>query len=47
MGCAVSENAFEDRVTEYYDRVRPETPGATVNDWVTALMQATSTALPA
>ncbi len=47
MGCAVSENAFQDRVTESYERVRPETPGLTVNDRVTALMQATSTEVPA
>ena len=47
MGCAVAENAFLERVSGYYERVRPETPGVTANDWVTALMQATSTVTPA
>ena len=47
IGCAVSEHAFQERVTAYYERVRPETPAVTENDWVTALVQATSTAVPA
>ncbi len=47
MGCTVSETAFQERVTEYYEKERPETPGVAASDWVTALMQATTTTPPA
>jgi lipoate-protein ligase A len=47
VGCAVVENALFERVSEYYRRVGPETPGVTPQDWVTALLQATATTPPA
>lgn len=47
MGCGVGENALRERVSTYYDQNRPETPGVTADDWVTAVLQATSTAVPA
>jgi len=47
VGCQVGENALHERVSTYYDQVRPETPGVTAEDWVTAVLQATSTAVPA
>lgn len=47
VGCAVVENALLDRVSRYYETTRPETPGVTASDWVTAVLQATSTATPA
>ena len=47
VGCAVAEDTFLQRVTAYYEEVRPETPGVTAKDWVTALLQATSTTVPA
>ncbi len=47
VGCAVEENALHERVAAFYERVRPETPGVTEHDWVTAILQATSTTVPA
>ncbi len=47
MGCAVAENALLGRVSGYYEQVRPQTPGVTAGDWVTAVLQATSTTVPA
>ena len=47
VGCAVEENALHERVAAFYEQVRPETPGVTEHDWVTAILQATSTTVPA
>jgi len=47
MGCPLEEGAILGRISEYYDRIRPETPGVGAGDWVTAILQATSTAVPA
>jgi lipoate-protein ligase A len=47
IGCPVMEDALRARVLGFYDRGRPETPGVTADDWVTAVLQATSTAVPA
>jgi lipoate---protein ligase len=46
-GCRVAENALHERVSTFYEQTRPETPGVTADDWVAAVMQATSTAVPA
>ena len=47
IGCSVMEDALRARVLGFYDRGRPETPGVTADDWVTAVLQTTSTAVPA
>jgi len=47
IGCPVMEDALRVRVLGFYEVARPETPGVTANDWVTAVLQATSTAVPA
>jgi lipoate-protein ligase A len=47
IGCPVMEDALRARVLGFYDRGRPETPGVTADDWVTAVLQTTSTAVPA
>ncbi|MEO5919108.1 MAG: biotin/lipoate A/B protein ligase family protein [Candidatus Limnocylindrales bacterium] len=47
VGCAVVENAIQERVSDYYLRVHPETPGVSASDWVTAILQATATSVPA
>jgi len=41
------EDAVRKRIQAYYEGARPETPGVTADDWVTAVLQATSTAVPA
>jgi lipoate-protein ligase A len=47
IGSPVIEDALRARVLAFYERWRPETPGVTADDWVTAVLQATSTAVPA
>lgn len=47
IGCPLMEDALRARVLGFYDRGRPETPGVTADDWVTAVLQTTSTAVPA
>jgi lipoate-protein ligase A len=47
IGIPVLEDDVRERVSAYYERNRPETPGVTADDWVTAVLQTTSTAVPA
>jgi len=47
IGCSVMEDALRARVLGFYEQGRPETPGVTADDWVTAVLQTTSTAVPA
>lgn len=46
-GCSLIEDVIRGRVQDYYSSARPETPGVSADDWVTAILQATSTAVPA
>jgi lipoate-protein ligase A len=47
IGSPLMEDALRSRVLAFYEGGRPETPGVTADDWVTAILQATSTAVPA
>lgn len=47
IGCPLMEDAIRSRVLAFYEQGRPETPGVTADDWVTAVLQTTSTAVPA
>jgi lipoate---protein ligase len=47
VGCELREEAILARILEYYGRVSPEIPGISPNDWVAAVLQATTPAVPA
>jgi lipoate-protein ligase A len=47
MGCAVAEQALHERASTFYAQIRPETPGVNADDWVTAILRATSMEVPA
>ena len=47
VGSPLTGDAVRVRVQAYYEEARPETPGVTADDWVAAVLQATSTAVPA
>jgi lipoate-protein ligase A len=47
IGSPLMEDAIRSRVLAFYEQGRPETPGVTPDDWVTAILQTTSTAVPA
>lgn len=46
-GRPVAEAALLEAVDDYYTEVRPEIPGVTPQDWVAAVMAATTTEVPA
>lgn len=47
VGCELEEEAILTRVIDYYERVSPEIPGVAPSDWVAAVLQATTTTMPA
>jgi len=47
IGCELSEEAILARIVDYYGRVAPEIPGISPNDWLAAVLQATTTPVTA
>ena len=46
-GAEITEEEMLARVADYYERVRPETPGVTAEDWVKAVVAAMAMPVPA
>lgn len=47
IGASLTREGLADRVEGSYERIGPESPGITTDDWVTAVMQAIEAASPA
>jgi lipoate-protein ligase A len=47
IGARLEEEELLSRVTDYYERVRPEVPGVAAGDWVKAVMTTMAVEVPA